>query len=59
MKMKKGKTKYILFSIFFENEKRMRELETQNKNLINMKIVVNYLNFVFHIEVKQNLRIKF
>ena len=24
----------------------------QNKNLLNMKIVINYLNFTFHIEVK-------
>ena len=27
-------------------------LKIQNKNLINMKMVVNYLNFVFLIEVK-------
>ena len=30
----------------------MRALITQSKNLLNMKIVVNYFNFVFHIELK-------
>ena len=30
----------------------MRELKIQNKNLLNMKIIVNYLNFIFHIAVK-------
>ena len=28
-----------------------KALKIQRKNLLNMKIVVNYLNFVFHIEV--------
>ena len=30
----------------------MRALKIQNKNLLNMKIIVNYLNFIFHIVVK-------
>ena len=30
----------------------MRALKIQSKNLLNMKMEVNYLNFVFHIEVK-------
>ena len=30
----------------------MKILKTQRKNLLNMKIVVNYLNFVFLVEVK-------
>ena len=42
----------ISFSFFYENEKRMRKLKIQSKDLLNMKILANYLNFVFHIEVK-------
>ena len=30
----------------------MRASKIQRKNLLNKDIVVNYLNFVFHIEVK-------
>ena len=30
----------------------MRALQIQSKNLKDIKIVVNYLSFVFHIEVK-------
>ena len=30
----------------------MNALKIQSKNLLNMKMVVNYLNFVFHIKVK-------
>ena len=37
---------------FCENEQRMRVLKTQSETLLNTKIVVKYLNFVFHIEVK-------
>ena len=42
---------YFIFH-FYENEKRMRALKMQSKNLLNVKIVVNYLNFVFHTELK-------
>ena len=30
----------------------MKVLKIQRKNLLNMKMAVSYLNFVFHIEVK-------
>ena len=42
----------IPFFIFYENEKRMRVLKIQGKTLLNMKMVVKYLNFVFHVEFK-------
>ena len=35
-----------------------RALKNKNKNLLNMKIAVNYLNFVFHIEVKTKSKYK-
>ena len=63
MKLKNKKRAVFRFPFFYENEKRMRELKSQSKDLLNMKIVANYLNFVFHIEneiySKQNLTIKF
>ena len=36
----------------------MRALNIQSKNLLNMKIVVNYLNFVFHTEVNTKSKYK-
>ena len=30
----------------------MRASKIQSQNLLNMEIVVNYLNFIFHIDVK-------
>ena len=36
----------------------MRVLKIQSKNLLNMKIVVNYLNFVFQIEVNTRSKYK-
>ena len=36
----------------------MRALKIQSKNLLNMKIVVNSLNFVFLVEVKIKSRYK-
>ena len=63
MKLKNEKRAVFRFPFFYENEKRMRELKIQSKDLLNMKIVANYLNFVFHIEneiySKRNLTIKF
>ena len=50
MKMKNEKPKCIFH--LYENKKQMRTLKIQSKNLLNMNIVVNYLNFVFRIEVK-------
>ena len=34
----------------------MKVLKIQTKNLLNMKMTVNYLNFVFRIEVKTKSR---
>ena len=36
----------------------MRALKIQSKNLLIMKMEVNYLNFVFHIEVKEKSNYK-
>ena len=52
MKMKNEKRTVFRFRIFYENERRMRILKIQSKTLLNMKMVVKYLNFVFLIEVK-------
>ena len=52
MKTKNGKQTVFHFPFFYENEKRMKVLKSQTKSLLNMKMVVNYLNFVFRIEVK-------
>ena len=47
------------FSIFFyENEKRKSALKIQSKNLLIMKIVINYLNFAFHTEVMTKSKYK-
>ena len=58
MKTKNEKRIVFRFPFFYENEKRMKALKIQNKNLLNMKTVVNYLNFVFLIEVKINCKYK-
>ena len=50
--MKNGKQTAFRFPFFYENEKQIKVLKIQRKNLINMKMVVNYLNFVFFIKVK-------
>ena len=50
--MKNEKRTVFRFPFFYENEKRVKVLKIQRKNLLNMKMVVNYLNFVFLIEVK-------
>ena len=34
----------------------MKVLKIQSKNLLNMKMVVSYLNFVFFIEVKSKYK---
>ena len=52
MKVKNQRQTVFRFPFFYKNEKRMRVLKSQNKTLLNMKMVVKYLNFVFHIEVK-------
>ena len=52
MKTKNEKRTVLRFPIFYENVNRMKVLKIQTKNLLNMKMTVNYLNFVFRIEVK-------
>ena len=50
--MKNEKRNVIRFPFFYENEKRIKVLKIERKNLLNMKIGVRYLNFVFFIKVK-------
>ena len=51
--MKTKNKKRTVFRLSFSYEKkRMKVLKIQTKNLLNMKMTVNYLNFVFRIEVK-------
>ena len=52
MKMKNEKRIAFHFPFFYENEKRVRVLKIQSKSFLNIKMVVKYLNFVFHIELK-------
>ena len=46
IKMKNEKRVVFRFPFSYENEKRMKVLKIQRKNLLNMKRVVNYLNFM-------------
>ena len=55
--MKNEKQTVFRFPFSYENEKRMKLLKIQIKNLLNMKMVVNYLNFIFLIKVKSKYRI--
>ena len=50
--MKNEKRTAFRFPVFYENEKQIKALKIQRKNLLNMKMVVSYLNFVFFIKVK-------
>ena len=52
IKMKNVKRNVFRFPFFYENEKRMKVLKIQRKNLLSMEMVVNYFNFVFLNEVK-------
>ena len=52
MKTKNEKRTAFRFPFFYENEKRTKPLKIQSKNLLSMKMVVNYLKFVFRVEVK-------
>ena len=52
IKMKNETRTVFCFPFFYENEKRMKPLKIQRKNLLNVKMVVSYLSFVFFIEVK-------
>ena len=55
--MKNEKRNVFRFPFFYENEKRMKVLKIQRKNLLNKKMVVNYLNFVFLCKIKSKNRI--
>ena len=48
-KMKNKKQTVFVFHFFMKMKKGMTALQIQSTNLSNMKIVVNYLNFGFHI----------
>ena len=50
--MKNEKRTVFRVPFFYENEKRIKVLKIQRKNLLHMKMVVSYLNFVFFIKVK-------
>ena len=50
--MKNEKQTVLCFPFSYENEKQMKLLKIQRKNLLKVKMVVNYLNFVVLIEVK-------
>ena len=52
MKTKNEKRTVFRFPFFYENVKRMKVLKIQTKNLLSMKMTVNYLNFVIRVEVK-------
>ena len=54
IKMKNKERTVFRFPFFYENEKRIKILKIQRKNLLNVKMVVSYLNFVFFIKVKSN-----
>ena len=59
IKMKNEKRTGFRFPFFYENEIRMKVLKIQRKNLLNIKMVVSYLNFVFFIEVKAKCKYRF
>ena len=58
IKMKNEKRTGFRFPFFYENEIRMKVLKIQRKNLLNIKMVVSYLNFVFFIKVKAKSKYK-
>ena len=58
IKMKNEKRTVFRFPFFYENEKRMKVLKIQRKKLLNMKMVVSHLNFVFFVEVKAKSKYK-
>ena len=56
--MKNEKRTVFRFPFFYENEKRIKVSKIQRKNVLNMKMVVSYLNFVFFIKVKAKSKYK-
>ena len=59
IKMKNEKRTVFRFPFSYENEKRMKVLKIQSKNLLNMRMVVSYLDFVFLVEVKSKCNFEF
>ena len=59
IKMKNEKRTVFRFPFSYENEKRMKVLKIQSKNLLNMRMVVSYLDFVFLVEVKSKYNFEF
>ena len=57
--MKNEKRTVFRFPFSYENEKRMKVLKIQSKNLLNMRMVVSYLDFVFLVEVKSKYNFEF
>ena len=57
--MKTNDKLYFVFCFFLKMKNKRRGVsKIQIKNLLNMKVVVNYFNFVFHIEVKTKSKYK-
>ena len=52
IKMRNEKRTVFRFPFFCENEKRIKVSKIQRNNLLHMKMVVSYLNFVFFIKLK-------
>ena len=50
--MKNEKRTVFCVPFFYENEKQIKVLKIKRKNLLNMKMVVSYFNFVLLIKVK-------
>ena len=56
--MKNIKRTVFRFPFFYENEKRIKVSKIQKKDLLNMKMVVSYLNFIFFFKVKAKFKYK-
>ena len=58
MKMKNEKRTIFCFPFFLWNGKANEGIKIQRKDLLNMKMVVNYLNLVLHTDVKTRYEYK-
>ena len=52
LKVKTKKRTVFRFSFFMKFKNEQRALKIPNKNSLNKNIALNYLNFIFHIDVK-------
>ena len=52
MKKINEKRTVFCFPFCYENEKLIRVLKIQSKTLLNMKMVIKYLNFLLHTDIK-------